>query len=268
MIFNGSAFAKKRLAELQQKRTSFGPLSIGIIVGSADPVISSYVRIKEKNAQALDIELVRYSVSEKDSTDDVLRILKEASSHHGVIVQLPLSPSHDGARVVDAIPLEKDVDVISEKASSLFAKGKHFVMPPVASAINEIIDTYDIQVEGKRAVVVGKGRLVGTPAFHLMSMRGAHVVAVDKQDNLSVHTKNADIIILGAGSPHLLEPRMVQTGVVVFDAGTSESGGMVVGDADPVVAEVASFFTPVPGGIGPVAVIEIFANLLALNARA
>lgn len=264
MIFNGRAFAKERLAVLQEERKQFGPLSLGIVVGSHDPVTSSYVKIKEKNAQALDIALVRYVVDDMMSTDEVLKIIADAHQEDGVIVQLPLPVSLSTEKALSALHMSKDVDVISPEATTLFIEGKHSVMPPVASAINEIIDAENIQIEGKCAVVVGKGRLVGTPAFHLMKARGADVVALGAGDDLA-SLKDADIIILGAGSPFLVTPEMVKEGVVVFDAGTSESGGVVVGDADPAVGQVASFFTPVPGGIGPVAVVEIFSNLLALK---
>ncbi len=266
MIFNGRAFVKERLRVLQGERKKFGPLSLGIVVGSADPVISSYVRIKEKTALALDISLTRYPVTEQDSTEAVIETVRAAATlHDGVIVQLPLGFAHDIERIVNAIPVSVDVDVISQSAGELFIQGKHVVLPPVASAINEIIDAYDIATDGVRAVVVGKGRLVGMPAYHMLKMRGADVVAFDKNDELEEKLREANIIVLGAGSPHLVTPDMVQEGVVVFDAGTSESGGAIVGDADPAVGDKASFFTPVPGGIGPVAVVEIFANLLALK---
>lgn len=275
MIFNGRKFAAERLAQLREERAAFGALRLGIVVAASDPVTASYVRIKEKNARALDVELVRFPISERASQEEAEAAVREANGCDGVIVQLPLTPELDVERIIAAMDIEKDVDVISPKAAALFASGKHRIMPPVASAINEIIDAYTIQVEGKRAVVVGKGRLVGAPAFHLLTMRGAEVQALDQSDVVSAHTRDADIIVLGAGVPSLLEADMVKRGVVVFDAGTSDAGrlpagrqGAIAGDADPAVAEKASFFTPVPGGIGPVAVVEIFANLLQLKASA
>lgn len=265
MVFNGRTFAAKRLSVLQEERKEFGPLSLGIVVASHDPVTSSYVRIKERNAAALDIRLVRYEVAPSASTDEVVALVYKASQESGVVVQLPLPPDLDTQRVLDAMPPEKDVDVISTRAAEAFVQGNSSVMPPVASAINEIIDAYDLALEGKRAVVVGRGRLVGAPAARLLALRGAEVVVLDKSDDLALYTNEADIIVLGAGSPHLLTSEMVKSGVVVFDAGTSESGGEIVGDANPEVLEKASFFTPVPGGIGPVAVVEIFNNLFTLS---
>ncbi len=264
MIFDGRAFARERLRVLQEARKEFGPLSIGIVVSSSDPVTSSYVKIKERNAQALDIGLVRYVVPDHATLRETLDAVAAASTHDGVIVQLPLPPDIPADEVLDAMPPEKDLDVISTSASERFAGGRHPIMPPVASALNEIIDAHNIMVQGKKVVIVGKGKLVGLPAYHLMRFRGAQVVSLDHDDALAPAVKDADILVLGAGSPHLVTPDMVKEGVVVFDAGTSESGGVVVGDADPRISEKASFFTPVPGGIGPVAVVEIFANLLTL----
>lgn len=265
MIFNGRTFAKERMRVLQETRQLFGLLSLGIIVGSADPVTLSYVRIKEKTAQALDVQLVRYEVIDSHTTDDVVALVHEASKmNQGVVVQLPLGFSHDLTCVINAIPLGRDIDVISEHANALFTQGSHVIMPPVASAINEIIDAFDIEVSKKRVVVIGRGALVGKPASVLFTLRGADVVTLTKGDPLEPFTRDADIIVLGAGVPGIVTGDMVKEGVVIFDAGTSESDGAIVGDADQSVIEKASFFTPVPGGIGPVAVVEIFANLLTL----
>lgn len=263
MIFNGRAFSRERLRHLQEVRKEHGPLSLGVVVASSDPVTSSYITIKERNAASLDIPVVRYVLSEEVTQEEALAAVDQAATHSGMIIQLPLPVHLNADALIARMPLTKDVDVISPDAFRRFSTGTHVVMPPVASAINEIIDAHSIQVEGTRAVVVGKGRLVGLPAYHLLKLRGAEVVALDADDSLAA-LHDADIVVLGAGSPHLVTPDMVREGVVVFDAGTSESGGVVVGDAAPSVADKASFFTPVPGGIGPVAVVEIFANLFAL----
>jgi methylenetetrahydrofolate dehydrogenase (NADP+)/methenyltetrahydrofolate cyclohydrolase len=130
-----------------------------------------------------------------------------------------------------------------------------------------MLDAHQVPIEGANVVVVGQGRLVGKPAAELMRQRGAHVTELRKGDDLHAHVAGADIVILGAGSPGLITPDMISTNVVILDAGTSESGGVVVGDADPACAEKARLMTPVPGGVGPLAVVEIFANLFELVKR-
>lgn len=257
MLFDGKTFAAKRRAALLEKRHSVGALSLGIVAASGDPVTDSYVRIKEKNAHLLGVTLQRYVLAPDADTESAVRLVQEAAACDGVIVQLPLPPHIEVAAVLRAVPPEKDVDALSPAPQ---------VLPPVVAAIREIIAAYQIPYRGKKVVVIGKGRLVGAPAAAYFAAAGATVVVLTEGDDVATQTADADIIVLGAGAPGILTADMVRDGVVVFDAGTSEDGGVVVGDADPAVAEKAALFTPVPGGIGPVAVVEIFGNLLELHA--
>jgi methylenetetrahydrofolate dehydrogenase (NADP+)/methenyltetrahydrofolate cyclohydrolase len=137
-------------------------------------------------------------------------------------------------------------------------------LPPVAGAIVEIFVRNGVSASGKKAVVVGAGKLVGTPAAQLLRDLGAHVTVVTHTRGSLEELKDADIVVLGAGEPGLVKPEMLKQGVVLIDAGTSESSGKLAGDADPACAHVASVFTPVPGGVGPIAVAMIFKNLLTL----
>src|SRR6185295_12556323 len=161
---------------------------------------------------------------------------------------------------------EKDVDILSDKAFEAFAAGKLSAVPPVPAAMHYVLQRNNISVKAKSVVLVGAGRLVGKPAGVLFARLGAHVTMLIKGDSLEP-TKTADILILGTGVPALITPDMIKEGVVILDGGASESAGKVVGDADPACALKASLFTPVPGGIGPIAVVEIFANLLLLGKK-
>jgi len=265
MIFDGKTFATARRGELLKECAKYGALSLGVVMGENDPVTSSFVRVKERNAAMLGVTLVRYGIPEGASTEEVQALVGKASQESGLIVQLPLSEGVDVERVLSSIPVEKDVDALSRVASEKIQSGNIEILPPVAAAIHSIIEKEQISVSGEKAVVVGKGKLVGAPVAELLRHLGAEVVSLDRSDDIALHTKNASIVVLGAGAPHFLKPDMVSEGVVIFDAGTSESNGVVVGDADPSIAEKASFFTPTPGGIGPVAVVEIFGNLLKLQ---
>ena len=265
MMFDGKAFAAKRREELFALRTQFGEVTLGVVMGEHDPVTSSFVRVKERNAEALQVKLVRYFIPDGADTAAVQALIGEASKESGLIVQLPLPTGVDVDAVLGSIPVGKDVDALSPAAARKLEAGDLAVIPPVAAAVREILDGAAIAVSGKRVAVVGKGRLVGAPCATLFRHLGADVTLVGKDDDVGAATREADIVMLGAGSPHMLHPDMVKEGAVVLDAGTSEAGGVVVGDADPAVAEKASFFTPVPGGIGPVAVVEIFGNLFTLQ---
>ena len=249
-IVDGKKIADNVYARLPKKY-----LKLGILVGEKNPVIDSFVRIKEKAAQRLGVELVREELHEGAATAEaVAAVISLSATTDGIIVQLPL-PSHiDAEQVLAAIPPEKDVDGISQNP---------IVRPPVAEAVKEILEFARIDVHGKIAVVVGSGRLVGKPCASLLKELGASVQVLTHNDSLDA-LKDADIIVLGAGEPGLVQPEHLKKGVILIDAGTSETGGKVKGDADPACAEIASVFTPVPGGVGPIAVAMIFKNLFEL----
>jgi len=253
MTINGKKIAEGVYARLPKRA-----LKLGIVVGEKNPVIESFVKIKEKAAEKLGVTLVREELPEGANTDDaVAAVLSLAGKTDGLIVQLPLPPHIDVEKVLAAIPGEKDVDGISLAP---------LVRPPVAEAVAEILKENGIDPRGKKAAVVGSGRLVGAPAAALLSLHGAEVDVLTHGDSLE-RLKEADIVVLGAGEPGLVKPEHLKDGVVLIDAGTSEAGGKVKGDADPACAEKAAVFTPVPGGVGPIAVAMIFKNLFALAER-
>ena len=251
MIVDGKKLAEGRTAELLKERESFGPLTLGIAVMTEDAVTSSFLRIKNRVAESLNVTVVQATS---------LATMPEVQ---GVILQLPLPDGVDSEAERNRIPLSKDVDVLSDAAYEKFVEGV-YPPPPVPRAMEYVLKSNGIDVRGKKVVVIGQGRLVGKPAAELMRQRGANVFTLQKGDDIAAQTYDADIVILGAGEPHLLKPEMVKNGVIILDAGTSESSGKVVGDADPACAEKAALFTPTPGGIGPIAVVEIFANLFEL----
>jgi methylenetetrahydrofolate dehydrogenase (NADP+)/methenyltetrahydrofolate cyclohydrolase len=249
----------KALAEGVYSRLSKKNLKLGVLVGEQNPVIDSFVRIKEKAAERLGVELVREQLEDGVTTEGAMQAVRALSEKtDGVIVQLPL-PSHiDVDAVLAAIPPEKDVDGISASPR---------VRPPVAEAVAEILTHHGVNPSGKYVLVVGHGRLVGKPVAMMLRQLGAQVAVAEDSTNLKIHAPNADIVILGAGEPGIVRPGDLKKGVVLIDAGTSETGGKVKGDADPACAEVASVFTPVPGGVGPIAVAMIFKNLFELAGK-
>ncbi len=253
MIVDGKALARKLIDELVVKRAPFGTLTLGIVVTRGNPVTDSYIKIKKRVAAELGVDLI-----ESENIEDVL-------SCDGVIVQMPLAPDTDGAQLLAQIPVMKDVDVMSDAAYELFTS-RNYPPPPVPRAMKYILDVHSVDVSGKNVVVVGQGKLVGRPATEMFRQLGANVSVLELGGDSSM-LKSADVIVLGAGDPHFLKPDMIREGVIILDAGTSEMGGTLAGDAHPDCALKAALFTPVPGGIGPIAVAEIFANLFELCAR-
>jgi methylenetetrahydrofolate dehydrogenase (NADP+)/methenyltetrahydrofolate cyclohydrolase len=250
MIIDGTAIANEVYTKLPQK-----PLTLGVVLGTANVATDSFVRIKEKAAARLGIALKRSELADGASTADAIAAVAAlAADVDGIIVQLPLPAGIDADTVLAAIPPQKDVDGISPAS---------LVRPPVAEAVGEILMRAGIDPHGKHAAVIGSGRLVGAPTAALLAHLGADVHVITLGDSLEP-LREADIIVSGAGQPGLITPEYLKDGVVLIDAGTSESEGKLAGDADPTCAEKASVFTPVPGGVGPIAVAMIFRNLFAL----
>ncbi len=262
MILNGRAIADDLYASLKERRSRFGkPLTLGIAVSGSNPVIESFVRIKRSAAERLDVQMERVDFPDSATTQDAMRAVAELSLRtDAVIVQLPLLPNLDTNAVLSAIPKEKDVDAINPE----IAETDRPVRAPVALAVVEMLKRGGVEIVGKRAVVVGAGRLVGAPSAVLLRELGASVSMFTLDEGSIDDLKEADIVVCGAGNPGFIKPEHIQDGVAIIDAGASEQGGVIRGDADPACAEKASVFTPVPGGVGPVAVAMIFQNLLDL----
>ncbi len=260
MIIDGKKISHEVIEALAQERASLPPvLRLGVLMGEEDAASASFVKIKERVADKLQVVVVREFLNVESTTAQALRSLERLSEKcEGVILQLPLPPQIDLAELLAALPAEKDVDAIGEKRT--------VVRAPVAEAISEIFVRNNIVGANKKAVVVGAGKLVGAPAAELMRELHAEVTVITRNEGSLLELKDADIVILGAGDPEFVKPEMLKEGVVLIDAGTSEASGRLVGDADVRCAEVASVFTPVPGGIGPIAVAMIFKNLFAFAA--
>ncbi len=267
MIIDGRKLAAERKEEVRVERQKCGALSLGVVIATTSPVTQSYVGIKKRAAADLNIEVVEYRLSDAASLEEIIEATKRAGAHDGVILQLPLPDGIDVDTAKNAINPMLDVDVLSDAAFKLFEENTFPAIPPVPAAMHYILKRNNISIAGANMVLIGGGRLVGRPAGGLFKRLGANVRTLVKGDDVASATREADIIISGAGVPALLKPDMIKEGVAIIDGGTSESGGMVVGDADPACAQKASVFTPVPGGVGPIAVVEIFANLVALKAK-
>ncbi len=258
MIVDGKKIAAEVMAALEHERATLLPkLTLGVLMGAEDAASASFVKIKERLADKLKVVVVREFLDADADTKVALRALERLVKNcSGVIVQLPLPSSIDIDAILNALPEEKDVDAINPRGAAVRA--------PVAEAVSEILMRAGVAAEGKNAVVIGAGKLVGAPCAQLLRDLGARVSVVTETRGSLDELADADIVICGAGEPGLVTEDLLKEGVVLIDAGTSESSGRLMGDADPKCAEVASVFTPVPGGVGPIAVAMIFKNLLTL----
>lgn len=242
-------------------------LSLKVFVLSQDLATEKFIAVKRRFAEAIGVAITVEYLKENLTTDSLVRRIQEdARNFTGVIVQYPLPLHLDADTVRNCVPVDSDVDVLSDAAVLLFARGASAALPPVVGALREVVLRHKIELLGRHVIVVGNGRLVGQPAAIWAESEGARVRVVDATTpRIETVTRTADILILGAGVPGLIQPSMLRDGVVILDAGTSEAGGKLAGDADPACESKASVFTPVPGGIGPITVAMIFKNLLALS---
>ncbi|MCB9810570.1 MAG: bifunctional 5,10-methylenetetrahydrofolate dehydrogenase/5,10-methenyltetrahydrofolate cyclohydrolase [Candidatus Nomurabacteria bacterium] len=264
MVINGKVLANEIYRELANSLVHLD-VKPRLTVITCDPNFETkkFLALKAARAAELGIEMDTIILPKEIDTEKIVSIIKtESSKKTGIIVQLPLPAHIDTNEVLKSIPKSQDIDAFGYTGEDTD------ILPPVVGAIAEIADTYRLEWKGKKVVVIGAGRLVGKPAGLYAQNRGGIVTILDENSkDIVYYTKEADIIILGAGQPNLLTADMVREGVFVFDAGASEDGGLLVGDAKPEVAEKAGLFTPVPGGIGPMTIAVLLRNLVKLHLR-
>lgn len=217
-----------------------------------------FLSIKKQKAKEVGVSLqvVEFKIDETQA--EIIQSIKAAhETADGIIVQLPFPSDINIDAVLPSVASSHDVDGIS------YGGGSVPMFPPVVGAIAELSHRYQVDFEHKHVVIVGQGRLVGIPAASYAQSCGARVTVVTKENgvDLATATRSADIIITGAGVPGLVTPDMISNGVIVFDAGTSEDGGELVGDVAVACQHKAALFTPVPGGIGPITVAVLLRNV-------
>lgn len=260
MIIDGKAIARDILEETKREvqALSFQPSFLAVAVAPS-PATESYLRMKHR--QAADVGIRMDVRSYEHATTEELVALLQGAREDALIVQLPLPDTIDTQAVLEAIPSEKDADVLSAKT-----RERGNPTHPVAAAVREILVRSNVNVAGKRATVVGNGWLVGAPVAEWLRSSGALVTIVTREEgNLKKSLHDADIIVSGAGSAGLIGKEDIQPGSAVIDIGTSELGGTLAGDVQPDVAEIAGLFTPVPGGVGPITVAFLLKNVVALS---
>jgi len=262
MLVDGKKIAEDIYTDIKSSLNNSGRHPC-LMVFTCAPNIETrkYMEIKKKRASELGIDVVVFELDSSIETEEAVSAIQSSCVNaDGLIVQLPFPQQVRIDTLLSAIPKELDIDNINYTGKA----GE--VLPPVVGAIAEIANRYEVDFRDKNVVVVGQGRLVGKPAALWARAQNAHVTVIDKNtQNTDDILRSADIIISGAGVPGLISPGKIKEGVVIFDAGTSEEGGELRGDADPACASKCSLFTPVPGGIGPITIAILLRNLVSLS---
>ncbi len=267
-IIDGRKIRNDILIGLQARvaRLPYTPVFCDVLVGD-NPASLQYVKMKEQTAQSLGIKTHPAKFLENITTDELIAEIKKISEiphMSGLIIQLPLPEHIDARRVLDAVPEAIDVDATSARVSEKFYTNEPIFIFPTASAVMAILETLGIDLITKNVVMVGQGMLVGKPVTHILQTHGVNVIIVDNSTpDTETILKNADVIISATGQAGLIEGEMLADGVVLIDAGASESNGGILGDVDrESVEHIASVLSPVPGGVGPVTVAMLMQNVV------
>jgi len=269
-IIDGRKIRKEILEKVKEEISSlpFQPVFSDVLVGN-DPASAQYVKMKAKTAESLGIKFHNVHFPETISTEDLISEIKKLNNFEnmcGLIIQLPLPPKFNKQLILDAVSPLIDVDCLGTETSNLFYSNKSLLGFPTAIACVKILDSLNLDISKKKIAVLGQGALVGKPVTHILRTRGLHVDTINrKTENKETFIKNADVIISGIGHGKFITSDMIKKGAIIIDAGTSESTGSIVGDVDlESVKNVASFVSPVPGGVGPVTVAILLQNILTV----
>ncbi|MDD1704372.1 MAG: bifunctional methylenetetrahydrofolate dehydrogenase/methenyltetrahydrofolate cyclohydrolase FolD [Methanoregula sp.] len=265
-ILDGKKIADMRLELLKEKIEEQGlyPRLATVIAGS-DPASQMYVRMKHKACERVGIGSVGIELSGETPTQGVLDAVNRLNRDpdiNGILVQLPLPRQVETKRVVEAVRPEKDVDGYHPVSLGLLFSGEPRFAPCTPKGIMTLLSEYRIVTEGARAVVIGRSIDVGRPMSALLTNADATVtVCHSRTKNLAEETRRADILISAIGRAHFVTADMVKPGAVVIDVGINQLDGKLVGDVDFAhVKEIASFITPVPGGVGPMTIATLMEN--------
>ncbi|NRS46644.1 bifunctional methylenetetrahydrofolate dehydrogenase/methenyltetrahydrofolate cyclohydrolase FolD [Brevibacillus brevis] len=272
-ILQGKEVAQSIRAELanevaELKKQGVVPGLTVVIVGD-DPASHSYVRGKAKGCEEVGIssEIIR---KDADITEEELLViiqqLNENPNVNGILVQLPLPAHISEHAVIEAIAPEKDVDGFHPISIGNMVLGNDTMLPCTPHGIIELIKRTGTQMAGKHAVVIGRSNIVGKPVSLLLQQENATVTMChSRTQNLEEYTQKADILVVATGRAHMIGKEHVKPGAVVIDVGVNRiETGKLVGDVKfDEVKEVASFITPVPGGVGPMTITMLLKNTVA-----
>ena len=261
---DGKALAAKVRAEVAAAVEELGGLGLATVLVGDDPASDIYIRGKHKAADQVGIRSNDVRLPADTSEDDLLELLAELNADEetdGILVQLPLPDQIDEARAIRAMDAIKDVDGFHPLNAGQLYLGEPTHVGGTPRGILRLLDEYDVELTGARAVVVGRSDIVGKPTAHLLLQRNATVtICHSRTKDLADETRRADVLVVAVGAAGLISPAMVKPGAVVVDVGMNRTAEGLRGDVDPAAMEVAGLMTPVPGGVGPMTIAMLLAN--------
>lgn len=262
---------RERVANLAVRSGLVPALAVILVGGDAASAI--YVRNKVRACEAVGVRSISHHFPATVSNDELLGLIGQLNVNpeiHGILVQLPLPPHIDMARVLETITPDKDVDGFHLYNVGGLVTGSTVFSPCTPYGVMKLLDYENIEIEGRNVVVVGASNIVGKPMALMLMARDATVaICHAKTRDLAQFTILADILVVAAGVPGLITGPMVRTGAVVIDVGINRlPDGSITGDVDvPSVVSRASYLTPVPGGVGPMTVTMLLVNTITAAER-
>lgn len=272
VILDGKETAKKIRARiageaaLLKEKTGVVP-GLAVVLAGEDPASQIYVRNKKKACEEAGFLSEEYRLPADVSEEALLSLIAELNAKEtvdGILVQLPLPRGLDEKKVIAAIDPRKDVDAFGYENVGRIMVGDFDFVPCTPAGIMALLDEYKVPIEGRRAVVIGRSNIVGKPMAMLLLHRNATVtVCHSRTKDLASVTREADILVAAIGKAKFITGDMVKEGAVVVDVGMNRTDSGLCGDVDfDSVAPIASFITPVPGGVGPMTITELLQNTL------
>ena len=269
-IIDGKEISKQVKDELKDKVSALKAegkeICLAVIQVGNDPASTVYVGNKKKACAYIGIGSKSFELSEETTQDELLKLIDDLNnddSVNGILVQLPL-PSHiDENAVIDAISPKKDVDGFHPENVGAMMIGKKGFLPCTPAGVIELLKRSDIEISGKRCVVIGRSNIVGKPMSILMLRENATVtIAHSKTKDLPSLCKEADILIVAVGKPKMIDASYVKEGACVIDVGIHrDENNKLCGDVDyEKVSPIAGAITPVPGGVGPMTIAMLMKN--------
>ena len=278
-ILDGKAIAKQIQAEIKTEVAEFveqsgvTPTLAAVLVGE-DPASQVYVRNKERACKRAGLNSQLHRMSSDSTTEQVLakvNALNDDPSVHGILVQLPLPEQVDSLLVLDAVDWRKDVDAFHPTNVGLISQGRPRFLPCTPHGIVQMLHRSGVTTEGKNVCVIGRSDIVGKPMALMLVQRSSAMggemanatvtMCHSRTPDLPSVTRQADIVIAAVGRASFVTADMVKPGAVVVDVGINRTDDGLVGDVDfEAVSEIASWITPVPGGVGPLTVTMLLRN--------
>lgn len=271
-LINGKELAKKIRGELKTKveklkEKGINPKLAVIMVGD-DKASAVYVRNKNKACNEIGIEFEEFLKDSSTTQEELIDLIKELNNRkdiHGILLQSPIPKELNIREAFNTIDYRKDVDGFNPINVGKLSIGEDSFISCTPFGVIRMLEEYNIPIEGKRAVIIGRSNIVGKPLIQCLLNKNATVtVCHSKTKNIEKITKNADILIAALGKPKFVTENMVKDGAVVIDVGINRNEeGKLVGDVDfENVSKKASYITPVPGGVGPMTVAMLMNNVV------